>query len=204
MLAHRPEIRLSGAQGWDGFPTPSAQGETSDIFFVAEAAPQAIAHWLVDLVRNRLPRAFVVDPTRDIQAQCPMIRGVTGARSLNDALQQPLNPPAEANVNKFGCRLLSGRVRNVRPDQSRVARVVGAGARSDVPIAPMEVTGPEFEARPPSVPFQSPRETRVRLSSTACRMASMPSTTLNSAMMGNSGCRRAMYCRNSATSRRFW
>ncbi len=85
-------------------PALPAKGEESDFYFLAENEPQAIADTVVDLVRNRLPRAFGVDPIREIQVLCPMNRGVTGARGLNDALQQALNRPTEASVDKFGYR----------------------------------------------------------------------------------------------------
>src|SRR5271166_4548141 len=50
----------------------------------------------------QIPRAFGLDPVRDIQVLCPMNRGALGARSLNIALQQALNPPGEARVERFG------------------------------------------------------------------------------------------------------
>jgi len=51
---------------------------------------------------NRLPKRFDVDPVRDIQVLCPMNRGVTGARGINQALQAALNPPGEHSVEKLG------------------------------------------------------------------------------------------------------
>ena len=41
-------------------------------------------------------------PIRDVQVLCPMNRGGLGARSLNLELQQLLNPPGEARVERFG------------------------------------------------------------------------------------------------------
>ena len=56
--------------------------------------PEAIAQTVVDLVKTRLPAKFDVDPVRDIQVLCPMNRGITGARGINQSLQAALNPPA--------------------------------------------------------------------------------------------------------------
>ena len=50
---------------------------------------------LLQIVRERIPARFGLDPIRDIQVLCPMNRGGLGARSLNIELQQALNPPGE-------------------------------------------------------------------------------------------------------------
>ena len=83
-------------------PSLPAKGEASDFWFVAAEEPEAIADTVVDLVARRLPAKYGLDPVRDIQVLCPMNRGTTGARSLNQLLQAALNPPGEARVEKFG------------------------------------------------------------------------------------------------------
>ena len=84
------------------FPSLPAAGETSDFYMLPVEEPEAIAQTVVDLVRTRLPAKFGVDPLRDIQVLCPMNRSVTGARAINQALQEALNPPGEHSVEKFG------------------------------------------------------------------------------------------------------
>lgn len=84
------------------FPTLPSKGEDSDFYLIAAEAPEAIASTVVDLVKTRLPRKFGVDPVRDIQVLCPMNRGITGARGINQALQEALNPPGEHSVQRFG------------------------------------------------------------------------------------------------------
>jgi exodeoxyribonuclease V alpha subunit len=84
------------------FPVLPAKGEPSDFYMVHVDEPDAIAQTVVELVKNRLPKKFDVDPVRDIQVLCPMNRGVTGARGINQALQAALNPPGEHSVEKFG------------------------------------------------------------------------------------------------------
>jgi len=86
------------------FPSLPAKGEASDFYLVAAEEPEAIAQTVVDLVKTRLPKKFGVDPVRDIQVLCPMNRGVTGARGINQALQEALNPPGEHSIDKFGYR----------------------------------------------------------------------------------------------------
>src|ERR1019366_3059677 len=58
------------------------------------------------LVQDRIPNKFRMDPIRDVQVLCPMNRGSLGVRELNQRLQQVLNPsrPAEPAVEKYGWR----------------------------------------------------------------------------------------------------
>ena len=82
--------------------------EASDFYMTFVEEPEAIARSVVDLVKTRLPARFGVDPVRDIQVLCPMNRGTTGARGLNQALQAALNPPGEHSVEKFGYAFSTG------------------------------------------------------------------------------------------------
>jgi len=84
------------------FPTLPGKGEPSDFYLVPAEEPEDIAHTVVDLVKTRLPAKFRADPVRDIQVLCPMNRGITGARGINQALQAALNPSGEHSVEKFG------------------------------------------------------------------------------------------------------
>ena len=52
------------------------------------------AQRLLQIVHERIPARFGLDPVRDVQVLCPMNRGALGARALNLALQQLLNPGA--------------------------------------------------------------------------------------------------------------
>ena len=90
------------------FPSLPARGEASDFYLVSAEEPEVIAQTVVNLVQTRLPRKFNVDPVRDIQVLCPMNRGITGARGINQALQEALNPPGEDSVDKFGNRFSVG------------------------------------------------------------------------------------------------
>ena len=90
------------------FPSLPARGEASDFYLVSAEEPEVIARTVVNLVQTRLPRKFNVDPVRDIQVLCPMNRGITGARGINQALQEALNPPGEDSVDKFGNRFSVG------------------------------------------------------------------------------------------------
>ena len=78
------------------------QTERTDFYVVEAAKPETVAAKIVAVVRDRIPRAFGLDPVRDVQVLCPMNRGGVGARSLNVELQKVLNPPGEVRVERFG------------------------------------------------------------------------------------------------------
>jgi exodeoxyribonuclease V alpha subunit len=89
-----------------GLMPQAVQGTPSDFHFVARDEPESIAATLEDLVQNRIPRRFQLDPIRDVQILCPMNRGSLGVRELNQRLQRLLNPPKpdEPTVEKYGWR----------------------------------------------------------------------------------------------------
>lgn len=95
-------IRAAHSINSGRFPELPARGDKADFYFVPEDDPEKIPDLIVDLVRRRLPRAYGADPVRDIQVLCPMNRSGTGARALNDLLQQALNPPGPGAVTRFG------------------------------------------------------------------------------------------------------
>jgi exodeoxyribonuclease V alpha subunit len=76
--------------------------EGSDFYFVEAAEPEDGVRKLIEVVRNRIPKRFGLDPVRDVQVLCPMNRGGLGARSLNVELQAVLNPPGDVRVERFG------------------------------------------------------------------------------------------------------
>jgi exodeoxyribonuclease V alpha subunit len=86
------------------FPSLPEKGEESDFYFVSADDPEAIAQTIVDLVKTRLPKKYDLDPVRDIQVLCPMNRSLTGARGINQMLQEALNPPGNHSIEKFGYR----------------------------------------------------------------------------------------------------
>ena len=65
---------------------------SSDFYFFRENDPEKVADLIVDLVKNRIPDTFGLDPLNDIQVLTPMHKGSAGATNLNALLQQALNP----------------------------------------------------------------------------------------------------------------
>ena len=78
----------------------------ADFFLFAEEDPEQVADLVVDIVANRLPRRFGLDPAREVQVLCPMHRGPAGAGVLNERLQAELTPAREGlPERRFGGRV---------------------------------------------------------------------------------------------------
>ena len=74
-------------------PVIPEPGDTSSDFFVVEKRDADDARRVIlELVTNRIPRRFGLDPIRDIQVLTPMHRGPAGTQVLNEELQAALNP----------------------------------------------------------------------------------------------------------------
>ncbi|WP_082145765.1 SF1B family DNA helicase RecD2 [Microvirga massiliensis] len=101
-------------------PEPAPKGEDSDFYVVEISDPDEGVSKLIEVVTNRIPRRFGLDPLKDIQVLCPMNRGVLGARNLNHELQRVLNPNPPASVERFGWRFSPGdRVMETQNDYDR-------------------------------------------------------------------------------------
>lgn len=111
-VAHDMLAGVVPTKGGDG-------GEGSDFYFV-EARNGAHARSLIrELVTQRIPKRFGLDPQRDIQILCPMYRGEVGADALNRDLQDLLNP-GQIEVERSGKRFRVGdKVMQVRNDYDR-------------------------------------------------------------------------------------
>lgn len=69
-----------------------SNGKDTDFFFLENEDAEAVVPQIVNLVQNKLPRYYHVEPSQ-IQVLTPMQRGVVGATNLNLSLQEALNPP---------------------------------------------------------------------------------------------------------------
>ncbi len=63
-----------------------------DFFIFPANDADAAANWIVDLVAERIPKKFKINPITDIQILSPIYRGTAGVDALNSALQNRLNP----------------------------------------------------------------------------------------------------------------
>jgi exodeoxyribonuclease V alpha subunit len=78
----------------------------ADFFLFVEEDSDRVADLVVEIVANRLPRRFGLDPRQEIQVLCPMHRGPAGAGTLNEQLQAALTPAREGLAERrFGGRV---------------------------------------------------------------------------------------------------
>jgi exodeoxyribonuclease V alpha subunit len=78
----------------------------ADFFLFPEEDSDLVADLVVEIVANRLPRRFSLDPAREVQVLCPMHRGPAGAGVLNERLQAALTPAREGLAERrFGGRV---------------------------------------------------------------------------------------------------
>jgi exodeoxyribonuclease V alpha subunit len=70
---------------------PQLQG-LDDFFLFPQDDAEQVADLVVEIVAQRIPRRFGLDPRRDVQVLCPMHRGPAGAGVLNEKLQEALTP----------------------------------------------------------------------------------------------------------------
>jgi len=82
---------IDNAHRINGGEAPVLRG-LSDFFFFPKPQPEPCADLVVDLVANRVPRRFGLEPRRAIQVLTPMHRGPAGVQELNKRLQEALNP----------------------------------------------------------------------------------------------------------------
>jgi exodeoxyribonuclease V alpha subunit len=85
---------------------PLFEKDASDFFLFPEEEGEPAAARVVEVVAERIPRRFGLDPMTEVQVLAPMHRGSAGVGNLNVQLQAALNPPAPGKTE----RQMGGRV----------------------------------------------------------------------------------------------
>ncbi len=102
-----------------GKPPHVVRDADADFFVVERRDPIAARDTVLELVRERIPRRFGLDPRRDIQVLTPMHKGDAGAVALNDALQAALNPTGDALVRAHRTFRVGDKVMQLRNDYDK-------------------------------------------------------------------------------------
>ena len=76
------------------------EGQERDFFFVERPSPERALETVVEVVAERAPASFGVDPVRDVQVLAPMYKGAVGIDALNERLQARLNPDGAPAVRR--------------------------------------------------------------------------------------------------------
>jgi exodeoxyribonuclease V alpha subunit len=64
----------------------------ADFYFIEQEEPEKVLAIILELVKERIPKRFALNPIDDIQVLTPMHKGMVGAGNLNIELQNALNP----------------------------------------------------------------------------------------------------------------
>lgn len=83
-----------------------------DFFFIDRVTSERALETVVEVVAERAPAKFGVDPIREVQVLAPMYRGPIGINKLNERLQEELNPDGEPALHgrfRVGDRLIQTR-----------------------------------------------------------------------------------------------
>jgi exodeoxyribonuclease V alpha subunit len=98
-------------QGREPHLEPAAD-QDHDFFFIERPNPERALATVVEVVAERAPSRFGVDPIREVQVLAPMYRGAVGIDALNERLQAELNPSGKRAVGerfRVGDRLIQTR-----------------------------------------------------------------------------------------------
>jgi exodeoxyribonuclease V alpha subunit len=76
-------------------PDLESPSDLTDFYFVGREDPAAASATLVEMVAERIPARFGLDPVTQVQVLAPMHRGELGTAALNRALQARLNPKVD-------------------------------------------------------------------------------------------------------------
>jgi exodeoxyribonuclease V alpha subunit len=112
--AARSMITTAAHEINQGRPPHLEPGEDQDhdFFFIDRPGPERALETVVEVVAERAPARFGVDPIRDVQVLAPMYRGPVGIDALNERLQARLNPDGKPALNdrfRLGDRLIQTR-----------------------------------------------------------------------------------------------
>ena len=88
------------------------EDQDHDFFFIDRASPERALETVVEVVAERAPARFAVDPIREVQVLAPMYKGPVGIDALNERLQARLNSDGKRALNdrfRVGDRLIQTR-----------------------------------------------------------------------------------------------
>lgn len=96
-------------------PSKNSSDDLGDFYFIQQNDPEKVLNVILDLIGERIPSRFGLDPVDQVQVLTPMHRGVVGATNLNHQLQQSLNPqknPLVLGARKFNVNDKVMQIRN--------------------------------------------------------------------------------------------
>ncbi len=87
-------------------PRSGEKGEDADLFLIERNTPEDCLETIKQLVKERIPQKFGLDPIEDIQVLTPMHKGLLGSANLNIELQNLLNPKEGIGRFRIGDKVM--------------------------------------------------------------------------------------------------
>jgi exodeoxyribonuclease V alpha subunit len=85
-----------------------------DFYFIEQEDQEEVLRIIMELVCERIPKRFKLDPLEGIQVLAPMHKGTVGTENLNSKLQEALNPSGAAILRGGRTFRLKDKVMQVR------------------------------------------------------------------------------------------
>ena len=120
-----------------------------DFWWIRQEDPERVRDLIVQMVCERIPEKYDLDPRHDVQVLCPMHKGEAGTQRLNQVLQEKLNPlgPGEEEIARGHLKLRAGdRVLQLRNNYEKEVYNGDLGWISDIKREDREVLV-EFDGR---------------------------------------------------------
>lgn len=132
----------------DGIRPEGSTSKNGEFFVFVRDDPADAAATIHDLVTDRIPRGFGLDPVRDIQVLSPMNKGPVGTLVLNESLQRALNPTGPTVTRGERTFRLGDKVMQLRNDYDREVfnGDIGRISKIDAETSTMTVTFDTREA----------------------------------------------------------
>jgi exodeoxyribonuclease V alpha subunit len=148
-------VRAAHAVNRGEEPESAPPGGDGDFYFVEANEPAAVIERIVQMVRDRIPARFKLDPFRDVQVLSPQVKTELGVANLNRELQAVLNParPGLPEVKRFDSAFRVGdKVMQVQNNYDRevfngdIGRVTAIDADDQIVVV-------DFDGRPVEYDF---------------------------------------------------
>ena len=85
-----------------------------DFYFIEQEDQEEVLRIIMELVCERIPKRFKLDPLEGIQVLAPMHKGTVGTENLNAKLQEALNPSGMAMIRGGRTFRLKDKVMQIR------------------------------------------------------------------------------------------
>jgi len=96
-------------------PEVKPERETlGDFYFIEQEDQEEVLRIIMELVCQRIPKRFKLDPLEGIQVLAPMHKGTVGTENLNAKLQEALNPSGTAIIRGGRTFRLKDKVMQIR------------------------------------------------------------------------------------------